>query len=144
MLHYFAYNIKKHRYLKSRELIPGGHGKELSNLRSYQCPSCDEIFQNHRRKLLSYTDEINSHLDNTGLNDFLKVTNKDTENHGELWDNWSNWSKCSVTCGNGRQVRWRHCLAGDCTKGLKKAQMKTCRQKQCGSKTFLHWLGIKS
>lgn len=82
-------------------------------------------------------------LHETGLNDFLKETKRDNEGN-ELWDNWSNWSTCSVTCGNGRQVRWRHCLAGDCIKGLKKAQIKTCRQKQCDSKSILRWLGIKS
>ncbi|XP_018339305.1 PREDICTED: uncharacterized protein LOC108746822 isoform X2 [Trachymyrmex septentrionalis] len=60
------------------------------------------------------------------------------------WDNWSIWSACSVSCGQGRQVRWRHCLSADCTKGLKKAQLKSCHLKDCGTKGILGWLGIKS
>ncbi|EGI61765.1 PREDICTED: properdin-like isoform X1 [Acromyrmex echinatior] len=60
------------------------------------------------------------------------------------WDNWSIWSACSVSCGQGRQVRWRHCLSADCTKGLKKAQLKSCHLKDCGTKGILGWLGLKS
>ncbi|XP_018307970.1 uncharacterized protein PFB0145c [Mycetomoellerius zeteki] len=26
------------------------------------------------------------------------------------WGRWMDWSSCSVTCGKGRQIRWRHCL----------------------------------
>lgn len=61
----------------------------------------------------------------------------------ELWDAWSNWSTCSVSCGSGRQVRWRHCLTESCTKGMKKAQIKSCRLKDCNPNTILNWLGIK-
>ncbi|XP_070512007.1 uncharacterized protein [Cardiocondyla obscurior] len=60
------------------------------------------------------------------------------------WGNWSIWTACSVTCGRGRQVRWRHCLSADCIKGLKKAQLRNCRLQDCSAKGFLGWLGIKS
>ncbi|XP_012055942.1 PREDICTED: properdin-like [Atta cephalotes] len=73
---------------------------------------------------------------------------KETSNNKNIdwtaWDNWSIWSACSVSCGQGRQVRWRHCLSADCTKGLKKAQLKSCYLKNCGTKGILGWLGIKS
>ncbi|GAB1868177.1 hypothetical protein CAJAP_09256 [Camponotus japonicus] len=73
--------------------------------------------------------------------DIEPTNNKDKDS--EAWDNWSNWSGCSVTCGQGRQVRWRHCLSEYCIKGLKKAQLKSCRLKDCGTKSFFGWLGIK-
>ncbi|KAH0954128.1 hypothetical protein HN011_011803 [Eciton burchellii] len=53
----------------------------------------------------------------------------------EAWDNWSNWSTCSVTCGQGKQVRWRHCISEDCVKGLKKAQLRNCRLKNYNKTT---------
>ncbi|XP_047368539.1 uncharacterized protein LOC124956587 [Vespa velutina] len=58
------------------------------------------------------------------------------------WDDWGTWSPCSVTCGCGQQVRWRHCITDDCIKGLKKVQIKTCHLRPC-DKGFLSWLGIK-
>ncbi|KAL6258575.1 hypothetical protein P5V15_010529 [Pogonomyrmex californicus] len=70
------------------------------------------------------------------------VESIDDDIDSEAWDTWSNWSSCSVTCGQGRQVRWRHCLSKDCIKGLKKAQLKSCHLKNCEG--FLRWLGIKS
>ncbi|CAL7945454.1 unnamed protein product [Xylocopa violacea] len=107
------------------------------------------------RKLLSYSD--NTPYANSIKNEQSQNTQKanahenqqkyllrDVKNQIELWDEWGNWSTCSVTCGNGRQVRWRHCSAEDCTKGLKKAQIKACHLKNCDSKTILHWLGIKT
>lgn len=64
------------------------------------------------------------------------------EEYSDDWDDWGAWSPCSVTCGCGQQVRWRHCITDDCIKGLKRAQIKTCHLKPC-DKGFLSWLGIK-
>ncbi|XP_026670047.1 thrombospondin-1-like [Ceratina calcarata] len=66
-----------------------------------------------------------------------------SEEENGVWDDWGNWSTCSVTCGNGRRVRWRHCSANNCVKGLKKAQIKTCHLKKCDT-NILNWLGIKT
>ncbi|XP_071565338.1 uncharacterized protein, partial [Temnothorax nylanderi] len=111
----------------------------------------------YRRKLLSYEQNFfgtrptrSSRFHNgirevilaeaTGLTERKRnVAAKDIESNDEdidsaAWDNWSIWSTCSVTCGQGRQVRWRHCLSADCIEGLKKAQLKRCRLKDCAFK----------
>ncbi|KAL0125693.1 hypothetical protein PUN28_004635 [Cardiocondyla obscurior] len=72
------------------------------------------------------------------------IESKDKDTDSVSWGNWSIWTACSVTCGRGRQVRWRHCLSADCIKGLKKAQLRNCRLQDCSAKGFLGWLGIKS
>ncbi|XP_011873913.1 PREDICTED: uncharacterized protein LOC105565379 [Vollenhovia emeryi] len=122
----------------------------------------------YRRKLLSYEQNFfgtrptrNSRFHNgirrevtlaetSGLTERKRgAAAKDIETNDEdidsaAWDNWSIWSACSVTCGQGRQVRWRHCTSTDCIAGLKKAQLRSCRYKDCATKGFLGWLGIKS
>ncbi|XP_076646279.1 A disintegrin and metalloproteinase with thrombospondin motifs adt-1 [Halictus rubicundus] len=49
----------------------------------------------------------------------------------KIWDQWGSWSSCSVTCGIGKLSRWRHCIAGGCSIGEKKAQLKTCTLAAC-------------
>ncbi|XP_018303226.1 uncharacterized protein [Mycetomoellerius zeteki] len=49
----------------------------------------------------------------------------------KIWDQWGNWSTCSVTCGIGKIMRWRHCIGGRCSLGEKKAQLKTCTSAAC-------------
>ncbi|XP_011704222.1 PREDICTED: uncharacterized protein LOC105459691 [Wasmannia auropunctata] len=72
------------------------------------------------------------------------IDSSDDDIDSAAWDNWSIWSACSVSCGQGRQVRWRHCSSADCIEGLKKAQLRSCHLKDCSTKGFLGWLGIKS
>ncbi|XP_018304337.1 uncharacterized protein [Mycetomoellerius zeteki] len=145
---------KPKRYLKNTK----------RNFRLYFQTSADIIY---RRKLLGYerdffrihpmrynrSKRIPHEITQMKVSGLTKkkhdVIAKDTYSNDEnidwaAWDNWSIWSACSVSCGQGRQVRWRHCLSTDCTKGLKKAQLKSCHLKDCGTKGFLGWLGIKS
>ncbi|XP_043277182.1 uncharacterized protein [Venturia canescens] len=60
------------------------------------------------------------------------------------WDLWGHWAPCSVTCGTGRRVRWRHCVGENCDiEGMKQAQIKPCYRKKC-TESILSWLGIES
>lgn len=59
------------------------------------------------------------------------------EYFGNLWSNWTDWSKCSVTCGEGRKIRWRHCLKfGKCKDNVetemveKRCALSPCRNKE--------------
>uniref|UniRef100_A0AAR5QCY2 ADAMTS cysteine-rich domain-containing protein n=1 Tax=Dendroctonus ponderosae TaxID=77166 RepID=A0AAR5QCY2_DENPD len=48
------------------------------------------------------------------------------------WDHWGKWSDCSVSCGVGKTVRWRHCVSDGCADGEKEAQIRTCTMSPCG------------
>ncbi|XP_043498841.1 uncharacterized protein LOC122522101 isoform X2 [Polistes fuscatus] len=109
-------------------------------------------YKYHQRKLLIYEEKDVSEYLSTSKND-LKTNEKTTsqyfhlrqkkesdsedneettnEEYSDDWDDWGAWSPCSVTCGCGQQVRWRHCITDDCVKGLKRAQIKTCHLKPC-------------
>ncbi|XP_012279163.1 uncharacterized protein LOC105699042 [Orussus abietinus] len=52
------------------------------------------------------------------------------------WDKWTDWSSCSVTCGKGRQIRWRHCIH-DCTVAETEMEEKTCQLPACAPGRFL-------
>ncbi|PBC32343.1 Thrombospondin-1 [Apis cerana cerana] len=108
--------------------------------RFYHSPFNHKTSTIRQRKLLNYLKK--THFENNINNEqlqrrkqkkflkYAKNAKKNNSSSNESWDGWGNWSSCSVTCGNGRQVRWRHCAAEHCTKGLKKAQIKTCRLKE--------------
>ncbi|KAL1513588.1 hypothetical protein ABEB36_002982 [Hypothenemus hampei] len=51
--------------------------------------------------------------------------------HIKQWDHWGKWSDCSVSCGVGKSVRWRHCVSSGCAEGEKEAQIRTCTMKPC-------------
>lgn len=48
-----------------------------------------------------------------------------------VWDHWGKWTPCSVTCGEGKMSRWRHCVSEACDPGEKEAQIKSCKRKPC-------------
>ncbi|XP_025269734.1 uncharacterized protein LOC112639558 [Camponotus floridanus] len=52
------------------------------------------------------------------------------------WGRWMDWSSCSVTCGKGRQIRWRHCLH-DCTDAETEMEEKACQLPACPPGKFL-------
>lgn len=52
------------------------------------------------------------------------------------WGRWMDWSSCSVTCGKGRQIRWRHCLR-DCQDAETEMEEKACQLPACPPGKFL-------
>ncbi|CAK9797463.1 hypothetical protein ANTQUA_LOCUS1177 [Anthophora quadrimaculata] len=52
------------------------------------------------------------------------------------WGKWTDWSSCSVTCGKGRQIRWRYCLR-ECTTAETEMEEKACQLPACPPGKFL-------
>ncbi|KAG7189511.1 hypothetical protein KM043_017202 [Ampulex compressa] len=52
------------------------------------------------------------------------------------WGRWTDWSSCSVTCGKGRQIRWRYCLH-NCTIAETEMEEKACQLPACPPGKFL-------
>ncbi|VEN50267.1 unnamed protein product [Callosobruchus maculatus] len=56
-------------------------------------------------------------------------------NEKQKWDDWSRWSSCSVSCGKGRIIRWRHCI--DSCDGIEtEMQERACQLPACPHKLF--------
>ncbi|XP_076248668.1 uncharacterized protein LOC143188345 [Calliopsis andreniformis] len=55
---------------------------------------------------------------------------------GLKWGRWTDWSSCSVTCGKGRQIRWRYCLH-DCGSAETEMEEKACQLPACPPGKFL-------
>ncbi|CAH2016508.1 unnamed protein product [Acanthoscelides obtectus] len=56
-------------------------------------------------------------------------------NEQQKWDNWSPWSSCSVSCGKGRTIRWRHCLES-CDGIETEMRERSCQLPACPQKLF--------
>lgn len=66
------------------------------------------------------------------INNKMKKAKKDNEGKtGSKWGHWTDWSSCSVSCGKGRQIRWRHCVE-NCTEAETEMEEKTCQLPACG------------
>lgn len=75
----------------------------------------------------------------TDAQDFLFKFKKRQESDEEVkWGAWTNWSTCSVSCGKGRKIRWRHCRS-KCDADTEMEE-KTCQLPACAPATFF---GIK-
>ncbi|XP_072397020.1 uncharacterized protein [Diabrotica undecimpunctata] len=62
----------------------------------------------------------------------IVATTKSTE---PRWDQWTQWSPCSVSCGKGRNIRWRHCRE-NCREAETEMEEKSCQMPACPQKLF--------
>lgn len=74
------------------------------------------------------TEEDNA--DVSGYLDEMRVKNR-LKKSAKVWDHWGKWSPCTVSCGEGKMMRWRHCVSQACAPGEKEAQIKTCKKPHC-------------
>jgi len=66
-----------------------------------------------------------------------KLNEKNTKRKSRRkWGKWLDWSSCSVTCGKGRQIRWRHCLR-NCEEAETEMEEKACQLPACPPRKFL-------
>lgn len=49
----------------------------------------------------------------------------------KIWGPWGKWTPCSVTCGEGRTIKFRYCESESCGVGEKEAKIKPCKMKTC-------------
>lgn len=77
----------------------------------------------------------NSHVEHTEEGTGRKNV-RQNENQG-IWGTWTDWSACSVTCGKGRVIRWRHCrAAGGCDGVETEMGEKACQLPACSPGKF--------
>lgn len=67
---------------------------------------------------------------------FARGENRMKRKSRRKWSKWMDWSSCSVTCGKGRQIRWRHCLR-DCHDAETEMEEKACQLPACPPGKFL-------
>ncbi|KAG8233837.1 hypothetical protein J437_LFUL006860 [Ladona fulva] len=63
-----------------------------------------------------------------------KVNDTNAQFSGKSWEEWTSWSQCSVTCGKGRQIRWRHCVLQECIVADSEMEEKMCNLRPCSPK----------
>ncbi|KAF7269316.1 hypothetical protein GWI33_017639 [Rhynchophorus ferrugineus] len=51
------------------------------------------------------------------------------------WHKWTDWSVCSVTCGKGRSIRWRHC-SQNCKEAETEMEEMACQLPECPRPLF--------
>nr|XP_050869413.1 uncharacterized protein LOC127072763 [Vespula vulgaris] len=85
----------------------------------------------------SGTERINLPNDRTGpLTKRMVRKNRIKRKSRRKWGRWTGWSSCSVSCGRGRQIRWRHCLR-ECSTVETEMEEKACQMPACPPAKFL-------
>ncbi|KAL1516990.1 hypothetical protein ABEB36_000813 [Hypothenemus hampei] len=84
----------------------------------------------HVKKILSkFLSTIKRHKRN-----FNELREKRKKN-GPKWNKWTDWSTCSVSCGKGRLIRWRHCR-DNCNDIETEMEEISCQLPECPRKLF--------
>lgn len=75
-----------------------------------------------------------------GQNAFIflqeNINNERLKREDKVWGPWETWSPCSVTCGEGRSIKYRYCISDTCGYEEKEAQIRPCHMKPCKTKYF--------
>lgn len=68
-------------------------------------------------------------------NDFIFAdeyqNNERMKREEKVWGPWETWSPCSVSCGKGQMIKFRHCISDSCGYDEKEARVKPCSMKPC-------------
>lgn len=76
------------------------------------------------------------HVVKTSSSTSKAIRNEEETKSGRKWGKWTDWSSCSITCGKGRQIRWRYCLR-DCSTAETEMEEKACQLPACPPGKFL-------
>ncbi|XP_078043353.1 uncharacterized protein LOC144473394 [Augochlora pura] len=96
-----------------------------------------EAYNRARQKKGNFATKKRSSRESNGktLSKPLRNSRRDIDK-SQKWGRWTDWSSCSVTCGKGRQIRWRYCLH-DCTVAETEMEEKACQLPACPPGKFL-------
>lgn len=65
----------------------------------------------------------------------MKPNEHKKSEYNQKWYKWTKWSSCSVTCGKGREIRWRNCKE-NCKDVEIEMEEKSCQLPACPQKLF--------
>lgn len=123
----FSYTLTTKEYSKnvdsSSNITPNREGLENINHLLGDLIEKLKDYRSKREKLKSSTEMVSLRP---------LVRKKRTK---RVWSEWSPWTPCSVSCGRGRMIRWRHCLK-NCDGIETEMEEKICQLPCCRSKLF--------
>lgn len=106
--------------------------KNLEKVESLLDQVLKEIKVIHKRS--SNNSKVHKSID-TSSKKQVKTNSDKIQSKIEKWNEWTEWSKCSVTCGKGRKIRWRYCVSNNCEADTEMDE-KTCQMPECAPFTI--------